>query len=485
MMPTREPPPDQPASPPAAVEEFVEVELVDEPRAAAAEVVPPPVRVYAAEAIEEDVAIVDERSIPVKLWRGFAAGLAWLFGLASIIGGLALLASIPIVQFLSLGYLLEVSGRISRHGRIRDGFIGIPKAARMGSLVLGTWLMLLPIRFVSDLWQDAALIDPGSGVTFGWRIFLLVFTVMMIGHILLAWYCGGKLRHFFWPFLAPMFFGMWGLRLLVASEGLRPIVQPVVGTVSKRLLRDLTTVPALTEWFPPAIVWAAVWRGKMYSEARDAVWDYVTSLNLPYYFWLGLRGFAGAITWLFVPIMLMIAMTHLELQDQEAAQGLGGLAGFVGTMLLAVVFLYLPFLQAHFAAENRFVAMFELGAVRRMFRRAPIAFWFALLITLGFSLPLYLLKIEYIPRETVWVSSLVFVVFIFPARVITGWAVARARKRERPRFFLFRWVARFGTLPVVGIYVFFVYLSQYLSWYGSFSLFEQHAFLTPVPFLGL
>jgi hypothetical protein len=142
-------------------------------------------------------------------------------------------------------------------------------------------------------------------------------------------------------------------------------------------------------------------------------------------------------------------------------------------------------MQAHFAAENRFVAMFEIGTVRRMFQRAPIAFWFALLITLGFSLPLYLLKIEYVPRETVWLPSVVFVVFILPARMITGWALARSEKREEPRYFLFRWGARFGALPLVVFYAFIAYFTQYLSWYGSFSLFEQHAFLTPVPFLGL
>jgi hypothetical protein len=30
-----------------------------------------------------------------------------------------------------------------------------------------------------------------------------------------------------------------------------------------------------------------------------------------------------------------------------------------------------------------------------------------------------------------------------------------------------------------------VFLSQYVSWYGIASLYEQHAFMVPVPFLGL
>lgn len=453
-----------------------------EPEAAPATI--PPVRVFAAEGIEEQVVIVDERSLLVKLWGWLCSGLEWLFGLASVIAGLALLASIPILQLLSLGYLLEVSGRITRTGRFTAGFIGIRPAARLGSILLGTWLMLWPIRFVSSYWRDAYLIDPHSGVTAAWRIGLLFFTAVMVGHILLAWSCGGKIRHFFWPLLAPLFFGMWMLRIIVSSNRLRPIVGPVVGTFSKRLLKDLTTVPPLTSWFPPAIFWANLRRGGLYTAARDAVWDYAVNLKPHYFFWLGLRGFAGALTWLFVPVMMIVATTNLQLENQQAAQGLGGLAGFFGSALLALVILYLPFMQAHFAAENRFVAMFELGTVRRMFRRAPIAFWFALLITLGFSLPLYLLKIETVPRETVWLASLVFVVFILPARMITGWALARAQQRNEPRFFLFRWVARLGTLPLVVFYAFVAFFTQFLSWYGSYSLFEQHAFLTPVPFLG-
>ena len=40
-------------------------------------------------------------------------------------------------------------------------------------------------------------------------------------------------------------------------------------------------------------------------------------------------------------------------------------------------------------------------------------------------------------------------------------------------------------LPIAGLYVFIVFFTRYTSWYGVWSLFEQHAFLVPVPFLGL
>jgi hypothetical protein len=187
----------------------------------------------------------------------------------------------------------------------------------------------------------------------------------------------------------------------------------------------------------------------------------VVSLRLPYYFWLGARGFAGAFLWLLIPVGTLIVAAQMP-----ADKG-GALLSLLGGFLLMLVALHLPFLQAHFALENRFRALFEVRAVRRMFQRAPVAFWLSLFITLLFALPLYLLKIELPPREIAWLPSLLFVVFIFPARLLTGWAVGRALRREQPRHWFFRWTSRLALIPVVFFYVFFVYLTQYLSWNGS------------------
>ena len=42
-----------------------------------------------------------------------------------------------------------------------------------------------------------------------------------------------------------------------------------------------------------------------------------------------------------------------------------------------------------------------------------------------------------------------------------------------------------GMLPLVMIYVLIVFISQFTAWYGVWSLYEQHAFLLPAPFVGL
>src|SRR5262245_21737355 len=57
--------------------------------------------------------VTPPRSLPFRAWRLLTGVLEWLFGLASLIGCLAVLAAIPLVNFLSLGYLLDASGRVA------------------------------------------------------------------------------------------------------------------------------------------------------------------------------------------------------------------------------------------------------------------------------------------------------------------------------------------------------------------------------------
>jgi hypothetical protein len=360
----------------------------------------------------------------VGTYRFVGSVLEWLFGAAVLTVGLAVLAAIPVVQFLSLGYLLESGGRVARSGRLRDAFIGVRLAARLGGIVVGSWLLLLPVRFVSSMAYSANVIDPGGRIARGWRLGLFLLIGFTALHIIAACMRGGKLRYFAWPF---------------------------------------------------NIVWLVrrIWRGGYFAEARDAVWDTAVSLRLPYYFLLGFRGFVAALAWLFVPITLLAA--------GHAAPPLG----FLGALLLWIVLLWLPFLQMRVAETGRLSAGFELRAVRSDFKRAPWAFTIALIVSLAFALPLYLLKIEMVPREAAWLPSLFFIAFIFPARILTGWAVSRARRREAPRHWFFRWTGWLPQLPAVAFYVMIVYFTQFTSWNGVFSLYEQHAFLLPVPFFGM
>jgi hypothetical protein len=127
--------------------------------------------------------------------------------------------------------------------------------------------------------------------------------------------------------------------------------------------------------------------------------------------------------------------------------------------------------------------MFDVGEARAEFQRAPLAYWLALTFTLLLAVPLYLLKIEpVLPPELQWLVTLFFIAFIYPARALTGWALSRARRRQKPRFAVSRWLARVGAVPVIAFYLLVLFLTQYTSFLGPASLLEHHAFLLPVPF---
>ena len=359
------------------------------------------------------------------LGRATASASDWVFGAVALTIGLSILAATPIAQFLAFGYLLEAGGRVARSGRLRDGLVGVRKASRIGSVVIGVSIFLLPLQLVSSLAISAQLVEPGGPAANFWKFAVVASTALVVLHILAACARGGRIRHFFIPFGNPW----W---------------------ITRRLRR-----------------------GGAYAEARDSVWEFAASLRPPYYFRLGFLGFVGTMAWLVIPVSLL------------AAGRLSPIWNLPGLILLGVVALPLPYLQARFAAENRFRALFEWRAVRERFQRAPWAFAFALTVTLIAAVPLYLLKIEILPRETIWLPSLVFLVFMYPARVLTGWAYGRSIRREPPRHWFFRWTGRLEMLPVVLFYLLIVYFSQFTAWRGVWSLYEQHAFLLPVPFLGL
>jgi hypothetical protein len=350
----------------------------------------------------------------------------WLLGVLTLILGLAVLASLPVVQLVSLGYLLEVSGRIARAGRLKAGFMGVRKASRIGGMAIGIGIVFAPLWGLSTLTTSARLVEPGGRADRVLTVALWVAIATAIVHIASALWRGGRIRSFLWP--APV--------------------------ATLRYVGGLLTP-----------------RG--YREARDAAWRFLAELRLPYYFWLGLRGAIGALVWLVLPLTLLIAGVRTH----------GAPVGIVGATLLVIVLLYLPFAQTRFAVENRLRAMFEVRGVRRAFRGAPLAYLLAFVATLLLSVPLYLLKIQAIPRDAAWLACLFFVVFLWPGKLLLGWAYGRGSRREKPRNFFVRWFARLAMIAFAAAYVVVQYPTMYLLYYGMNSLYAQHAFLVPVPFM--
>ncbi|MEM8666932.1 MAG: DUF4013 domain-containing protein [Planctomycetota bacterium] len=419
--------------PDASSEIPLQAQLVDDGPIEAVLVEPEPIMATLVEPEPVYPALVPpekQRGLIRRMLGGVAAVFRICFCLASLVALLAFLTAIPIVQLVAFGYLLSVAGGLANGGKLRQSLPQFRQAGQIGLAALAVLVAALPTQLLAHWESVATLINPGSGQATAMRVLAIASSVLATAYLLWAWVRGGRLKHYLWP-------------------------QPI------RFLRE-------------------GWRWRTWRNAPDRLWDFTASLQLPQYFWLGARGAIGTLIWL-IPAAVIIAAFR------EGETGLAGVIGFLALVLLGAGMFYLPMLQAHFAAEGRFGALFEVREIRRCFRRAPWAWLFAMLVTLVLTpIPLYLLKIEATQQEVMWLPCLVFVAFILPARVCTGLALRRARRRPDPSGIwagLNRWMVRFAMPLVVATYLLFVYVSQYTSWDGLATWIQQHAILIPVPFV--
>jgi hypothetical protein len=420
---------------------------------------------------------------------GFIVGLVRsLFGIASLVLLLAVIAAVPGVNILALGYLLEVEGRMARTGKLRDAFPLVDLAPRLGSIALGIWAFVFPLRFLSFAAADARLIDPGSAADIGLHIVVPVAAVIVAVHLCLALSRGGSLWTLIWPLATPLaVLAAIPVALLTVAlmaqfvaVGLAFAVLMAVLLIRRNTrawliarLKKLFVVP-----FIPVRQFVADLRRlrtpEYWNQASTAVRDFIAALRLRHHFLLGLKGFIGAFMWLFTPTLLFAATTKTE----------GGpiIVTLFGGILVMIVLSWVPFLQAHFAAENRFGAMFELRKVRKLYLNAPFSWLITMLVTLTFALPMYLFKVALPPSDAMFLETIVFIVSIYPLKVLTGWAYHRAVTRERRAFFGLRWLTRVVMVPLLALYVFLLFFTQFIGQHGKLVLFEHHAFLLPGPF---
>lgn len=360
-----------------------------------------------------------------------AAG--WLirmaFGIVCLVFFLALIAVVPLVNFIALGYLLDVEGRVARTGKIRLAFPLLDIAPRMGSIVIGVALWLIPLFFMAGAAADARLIEPGGNTDQTLHFLTVLVSIAISVHLCLALSRGGTFSCFF-----------------------RPIKNAI--------------------W-----LFKQIRSGGYFERAALNVSSFIASLKLGTHFSLGLRGFLAAFIWLVIPSVMLAATSSLD-----TGKGFSVLITLIGGASLVLVLGWLPLLQAHFAAENRFSAMFELSAIRRKFKRTPISWILSLVVVYVLSLPLYLFKVAALPRDTVWGITLIFVATIYPTKILLGWVYYRASSQTKNAWFGWRWLSRTLIIPLLGVYVFIMFFTQFIGVHGAGVLLEHHLFLLPVPF---
>ena len=411
-----------------------------------------------------------------RLIEGMGRWTEFFFGVASLIGCLAFATGLPGLQILTLGYLIECSGRVGRSHQIRSGLPGLRRAARLGSIVIGTLMTLFPLFYVSSLLEAARLIEPTSRSVVVLQSLQTVLMFLILPHLIASWFCGGKLRYFVWPLLAPYQLSVWMLRWVIATAPLREILDQTLGRLWPNLVADLCHVRPLTDFFLPAILLKHLWRRTLYSHARDGFWKFVGGLHLLHLTRLGLQTLAGSVAWLFVPTFLLIGGTQLP-------SGPAILSGLLGILSLSVVSIYLPLLQVHYGTVGKMHALFDLPEVFKVIRKSPLRTTLACTLFLAAALPLYALKIEEIDPSLVWLPGLVFILFSLPARLLVAWSYARAVTRESQTLWFWRWPVRSLIWPPVLFFSIFVSVTRFTSWGGAFGLFEHHAFLIPAPFM--
>jgi len=349
-----------------------------------------------------------------------------LFASTGLLFFLAILSAIPFLNFIALGYLLDAEARVGRSGRFRDAFPLRPFIPRIATAFLGIILISLPLWILTGVARDAAIIAPGSNVARRWEIAVGILTILAGIHLFASLAYGGTLISFFRP------------------------------------IRN-------ARW-----LWKQIRQLTLFNTITDGTLEFLRELRPTYHFWLGLRAYVALFLCLVVPTFLFASLRKTE--------GLPGLIVITGGILLAFVLSWAPFLQARLAVENNWRSAFHLSTIRDLNRRAPWCWLLATLLTYALSIPLYFTTIILPPRDALWMVNLLFVICIYPARIVVGWAYSQSTRRERPAHFLWRWSASLSILALLGFYVFFLYFSQLIGQQGKLVLFEHPALLLPVPF---
>ncbi len=359
--------------------------------------------------------------------------VVWLIrvviGIAVLIALLALLAAVPGLSLLALGYMVAAEGDVARTGRLRSAFPLLPIATRTGMILVMVGVFMIPIWLLSTLAAARGVIVASSPIAPGPQRTLL--TILQIGfflHLAAAIACGGRLGHFFRP--------------------IRNVKRLASG------MKDGSWQMAVNRWS-----------------------DWLMHTFRPlFHLVVAVKAVVGAVIWLFVPTVLLAVGT----QPHEHPDG-PALISLLGGLLLIPVASWLPLLQAHQAATGRFTAIFEVRTVRRIIARVPLHWALATILLYTSAVPLYLTKVRLPAADAVWLLTPLFVLLIYPTRIMFGWVYARGLRKDRPAAWLLRWPVRILMVPILAVYAGLLFMTPLISEAGRAAMFENHAFLLPIP----
>ncbi len=382
------------------------------------------------------VTSIEERLGPGRfpgLWKPIRS-IFWsihiVFGTACLVLILAILAAIPGLNILTLGYLIDPQKRVAESGRFRDGFPLLVLAPRLGIIVFFSVLCLVPIRLQATRVSDAAVILGGTHERVTQMAGNLRILQSLIAiHLMLAIARGGTLG----CFLRPIKNVRWFLKSTLTQQGRADIS---------------TDISQVLQLIKPV-----------------------------HHFWIGLKAFFGAVLWLLIPAGLLVAYSA-----PGRTAPIFGVASFLGVVLMIPVTAWLPMLQVHQAVTGRFRSIFTIGAARRVIRNAPLSWMLTTVLMYAMTFPLYLAKIRLLPADAMLVLTPFFIILTYPARILIALAYHRGMTQQKPAWFPIRWGIRLVMLPLLLAHAVFLFFTPAISELGKNAPLENQAFLGPVPY---
>ncbi|MDA1230077.1 MAG: hypothetical protein O2856_04825, partial [Planctomycetota bacterium] len=379
---------------------------------------------------------MEERMGPGRfpgIWKPFRSVFWFIhlaFGTGCLIMVLAILAAIPGLNILTLGYLVDPQKRVAQSGRLRDGFPLMALAPRLGVIVFFSILLLIPIRIQAVRVSDAAVILGATHASvIQMQTLLLVLQSVVAIHLMLAIARGGSVGCFLRPFKNVF----WFLRKFFTRRG----------------------------------------REEM-SEGTEQVLQMVRPVQ---HFWIGLKAYFGAVLWLSIPAGLLVAYSA-----PGRTNPIFGILSFLGIVLMIPVAAWLPQLQVHQAVTGRFTGIFSIRAARRVIRSTPLIWMLTTVLMYAMTFPLYLTKIKLLPADALLVLTPFFIILTYPVRILVAWTYHRGMQKTQPAWWPYRWTIKLIMIPLLFGYSGFLFLTPFISELGKAAPLENQAFLSPVPY---
>lgn len=360
--------------------------------------------------------------------------LLWLtqviIGVVFLLLLLAALAAFPILSLLTLGLMLQAEADVATNRRLRSGFPLLPISTRVGMTGLMVFLFLLPIIVLSSWANSQTVITQLSGQSErSMTVVTRIFQVTIFLHLLMAIAYSGRFTAFF-----------------------RPI----------RNLRSLRQE----------------FRNGLLARKLETASDYCLQILKPWHhFKIAFYAAAGALCWLAIPVALLAATPSAPRIDPGAP----GALSILGGVLFIPVAAWLPLLQCHQVVENRFLAIFEVRTIRKIISQVPIRWAIATVLLYGLAIPLYLSKVVLPPADAYWMFTPLFILVIYPTRLLIGWVYGTGIGKPKPTKRIIRWPVKLVMLPLLAAYAFLIFLLPFISEEGPRVMFENHAILLPVP----